>query len=170
MCFSKPYQTQICLIKLAGTLWCVGVNMNHTPWDTFGKKKVLRGLEQLKDLLDFKWKKSHCVSILFIYLLNSSVKTYFFCFHFLLLRCFMVPILTSSGSRGTSACMWLTCLTHIRQVELLTWPDIPSTICLSTSAAWTQINVTSWLTGGSGMLVTLCVYFISHLLIVLGYF
>lgn len=123
-----------------------------TLWDTF-ERNVLRGLEQLKDFQGgFKWKTSHIVSTVFIYLLKQVVlsKTCLFvCF--LLHRCFTGLILTWSGSRGTSACTSSTCLTRIRRVELSTWPDILSTTCLNTSAAWTQTNVINWLTGGSGM-------------------
>lgn len=161
---SELYHTQICLIKLAGALWCVGVDVTHTLWDTF-ERNVLRGLEQLKDSQSgFKWKKSHIIATVFnFYLFNklsSFIKNLPF-FVFLPLRCFMGLILTSSGSRGTSACTLSTCLTHIRRVELSTWPDILSTTCLNTSAAWTQTNVTNWLTGGFGMFDTSCLCVLS---------
>lgn len=70
------------------------------------------------------------------------------------LRYFTALTPTSSGSRGTSACMSSTCLTRIRPAELWTWPDIPSTTCSNTSAVWTPTNATNWLTGGFGMEMT----------------
>lgn len=72
------------------------------------------------------------------------------------LRYFTAPTRTSSGSRGTLACMSSDFLTHTKPAGLWIWPDTLSIICSHTSATWPRINATSLPTGGSGNLLAFC--------------
>lgn len=136
-----------------GYLWkvcCVGLNHQDLWNNPDGKMSHV-----VSPVFNHFDSSNYCIKasqIIIIFNLSSSPERFFSWISFLpLLRYFMVPTLTSSGSRGTLACMSSDFLTRIRLAELWTWLDILSTTCWHTSATWAQTNATSWPTGGFGM-------------------